>query len=585
MMKRMLSLIMAMVLLLPLLPVRAQAKTGGKLIAITFDDGPSSKYTAQLLDGLKERGVPVTFFMLGEMAKSNRKLVKRAYEEGHEIACHSWDHPDLTECTPEELKKQLQDTLQELERACGAGADFLLRPPYGSTNESLLAAVDMPIVHWNLDSLDWSLRNEKKVRNKIVSEATDGAIILCHDIHKTTIPAALAAIDDLMAEGYEFVTVSELFRRRGRELKLDKVNYYSKKNGVDYGPIPAPVISVTGDPKGTNTVTITCSDKNVPIYYTLDGSYPNQTAKQYTGPFQVPQGTTVTAVAAYKLNGSRSQLTVKKADAIQIVAPDITVTDSGHVVLSTPTVNARILYTVDGSKPGSNGQTYAAPLDIAGGLLLRAVTVHEKGTSAETKAYITADGIIYYDMQAGDWFYDAMDWAHREGILNGTAPGTMAPAGVVSRGMLVTLLYRFSGDSLGEKWKQTNEFQDVNRNYYYAEAIEWASRNGIVNGYSELAFGPDDPVTRQQMCKILASYLDWAQMPLKEGVSCRGQFADYDEIAPWALESVEKMVSAGLIQGDGKNLNPNDGANRAQVCVLLQRIRDYMDLYQSAMPE
>ena len=277
-MKRILSLMLAFLLvvtLFPALPIQAEAKTGGKLIAITFDDGPSSRYTEQLLDGLAERGVKATFFMLGEMAKSNRDIVLRAYEEGHEIACHTWDHPNLTKCSDSEVKKQIEDTLEELDRACGDEADYLVRPPYGSTNSRVRAAIDNPLIYWSVDSEDWSLLNTEKVRKKIVAESYDGCIILCHDIHKTTIPAALQAIDDLMDLGYEFVTVSELYRRRGRELEDHVLHYSSKKNGIDYGPIPAPAISVEGDPQGVNTVTITCSDTQVPLYYTLDGSYPN----------------------------------------------------------------------------------------------------------------------------------------------------------------------------------------------------------------------------------------------------------------------------------------------------------------------
>ena len=145
-MKRFLSLLLAVVLVLTLLPalsLRAEAKTGGKLIALTFDDGPSSKYTKQLLDGLKERGVPVTFFMLGEKAANNRKLVKRAYEEGHEIACHTWDHPNLNNCSESKIKKQMEDTYEELDRACGDEADYLVRPPYGNANP-LLAS--LPVI-------------------------------------------------------------------------------------------------------------------------------------------------------------------------------------------------------------------------------------------------------------------------------------------------------------------------------------------------------------------------------------------------------------------------------------------------------
>ncbi len=584
-MKRILSLLLAFVLAAALLPVRAQAKTGGKLIALTFDDGPSSKYTAQLLDGLKERGVPVTFFILGEMAEDNRKLVKRAYEEGHEIACHTWDHPRLTECSESKIKKQIEDTFEELDRACGNEADYLVRPPYGSTNQKVRDAIDAPLIYWSVDSEDWSLLNTTKVRKKIVADSYDGCIILCHDIHKTTIPAALGAIDDLMDLGYEFVTVSELYRRRGRELENHKLHYNSKNNGIDYGPIPAPSITVTGDASGTNTVTITCSDGDVPLYYTTDGSYPNQDAKRYTGPFRVPRGTRITAVAAWKLNGSRSALAKKTANAIRIAAPAITLDDYGAVVMTTPTVDSEIRFTVDNTKPTADSLLYTGPEFIAGGCFLRAVTVHEAGTSAETKAYLSEDGDLYYDMYGGQWFYDAMDWAHRMGILNGTAPYTMDPAGTVTRGMLVTLLYRFSGDSLGDGWERTNGFADVNQSYYYAEAIEWAYRNKIVDGYGADAFGPDDLVTRQQMCKIVAAFLTWLETPLAPGESCADAFADYDELADWAVESVNAMVSAGLIQGDGTNLNPNDGTNRAQFCVVLVRLVDYIDNYAPVEPE
>ena len=587
-MKRMLSLLLAVVLVLTLIPgvpLRAEAKTGGRLVALTFDDGPSNKYTVQLLEGLKSRGVPVTFFMLGERAAVNRSIVKQAYEDGHEIACHSWDHPNLTSCSESEIKKQMEDTFEVLDLSCGDEADYLVRPPYGSTNEKVRAAIDAPLIYWSVDSEDWSLLNTEKVRKKIVADTYDGCIILCHDIHKTTIPAALQAIDELMDLGYEFVTVSELYRRRGRELEDHKLHYNSNKNGVDYGPIPAPSISVTGDAKGVNTVTLSCKDKNVPLYYTLDGSYPNQNAKRYTGPFTVPYGTTVTAVAAYKLNGSRSGLTVKKAEAIRIVEPTITLDGDGAVVMTTPTVGAKICFTVDDTKPTADSLLYTCPEQIGGGCFLRAVTVHEKGVSAETKVYLSEDGELYYDIYEGQWFYDAMHWAHVSGILNGTAPYVMSPSGGVTRGMLVTLLYRFSGDSLGKGWERTNRFADVNQSVYYAEAIEWAYRNQIVDGYGPSAFGPDDSVTRQQMCKIVASYLTWNQTPLAAGESCEGVFADYADIAPWAMESLEAMVSAGLIQGDGTNMNPNDGANRAQFCVLLSRLADYIENYVPVEPD
>ena len=587
-MKRILSFVLALVMvltLLPTLPRRVEAATGGKLVALTFDDGPSSVYTPQLLDGLKERGIPVTFFMLGERAADNRGLVRRAYEEGHEIASHTWDHPDLIECTDREIKKQIEDSFKELDRACGEGTEYLVRPPYGSTNQQVRDAIDAPLIYWSVDSEDWSLLDVTKVRKKIVEDTYDGAIILCHDIHKTTIPAALGAIDDLKAKGYEFVTVSELFRRRGRELQDHKLHYNSNKNDIDYGPIPAPKITFSGDPKGVNTVTISCSDSKVPLYYTLDGSYPNQEAKRYTGPFTVPYGTNVTAVAAYKLNGSRSALTVKTADQVQVVAPTITLDERGNVVMTTPTVDSKICFTVDNTKPSGDSLLYTGPESIVGGCYLRAVTIHAKGTSAEAKAYLSEYGDLYYDMHAGQWFYDAMDSAYRSGILNGIAPYTMDPEGVVTRGMLVTLLQRFSGDYLEPGWEKTNGFEDVAQGKYYAEAVEWAFRNQIVNGYDPETFGPENLVTRQEMCKIFAYYLSWKGMPLRPGESCEGRFGDYDQVADWALESVEAMVSAGLILGSDGDIKPEDSSLRCQICVVLSRVADYMENYVPEEPE
>ena len=581
-MKRILSLLLAVALVLTLLPVmtpRVEAKTGGKLVALTFDDGPSSKYTNQLLDGLKARGIPVTFFVLGENAARNRSIIRRAYEEGHEIACHTWNHTKLTNCSESEIKKQIEDTFEELDRACGNEADYLVRPPYGSTNQMVRNAIDAPLIYWSVDSEDWSLLNTEKVRQKIVADAYDGSIIICHDIHKTSIPAALQAIDELVGMGYEFVTVSELFRRRGRELEDHRLHYNSNKNGVDYGPVPAPNISVTGDANGVNTVTITCTDKKVPLYYTLDGSYPNQNAKRYTGSFTVPYGTKVTAVAAWKLNGSRSPLTVRTADKVKLVAPTITLNSSGKVVMTTPTVNGKIYYTVDNTRPGSSSLRYDGPKSLTGGRFLRAVTIHEQGISAETRVYLSKEGNLYYDMHGGQWFYDAMDWCYQSGILKGVAPYTMDPNGIVTRGMLVTLLYRFSDDSLGKGWKRTNTFKDVKQTSYYAEAIEWAYRNQLVDGYGPNAFGPEDAVTRQQMCKIVAAFLTWKNTPLHHAGSYADTFADYNKIAPWAVESVDGMVAAGLIIGDGENLNPNAGTTRAQFCVVMTRLVDYIENY------
>ncbi len=582
-MKRILSFLLAAVLLLSLLPAmtgRAEAATGDKLVALTFDDGPSGWYTEQLLNGLAERGVPATFFMLGYMAEDNPDVVRRAYEEGHEIACHSWDHPDLTGLNDSKVREQMEKTYAVLDEACGQGTKYLVRPPYGSTNGRVRSAIDAPLIYWSVDSRDWELRNSAKVRDRICADAYDGCIILCHDIHKTTIPAALEVIDILQARGYEFVTVSELYRRRGRALEDHVLHYNSNRNGVDYGPIQAPKIAIRYNGNGTFTVTMANADGNVPIYYTLDGSYPNQEAIAYTGPFTVDYFTEITAVAAYNLNGSRSGLTVLTAEDYPCLAPTMGLDSAGRLVLHTGTPGAEIHYTLDNTDP-AGGRRYSGPVEIPGGSYVRSVAEHpDAGVSAATGTWYYSDhGQLYADMYPEQWFYDAMERVHLMGILNGTAAYTMSPDATLTRAMLVTLLHRASGESLGSHWDRTNAFADVGQDAYYAEAVEWAWRHGIVNGYSDTAFGPNDPVTREQMCKIVAGYLRHMDMPLLPGRDCLDVFDDRDAVSQWALESVAALVKVGMIRGTGTSIDPDAKASRAQFCTLLCRVLDYAEGY------
>lgn len=306
-MKKFLRISALLLTLVNITTIHAKADSH-KLAALTFDDGPHAVYTAELLDGLKERGVNVTFFFLGQCAAENPELVRRAYEEGHEIGSHTWSHPDLKKLSDEKIRSQL-DRCRNLFSDLLGEERFLVRPPYGSTDRRVRAAMDAVGVFWSVDTLDWKLKDEEQVYQNIVTEARDGSIILCHDIHKTTIPAALRAVDELRREGYEFVTVSELMRRRGVEPVKGKL-YSSCGPGVlDPGPIPEPVISLETLGEGRGTVTIT---SDVPVYYTTDGSCPDGRSQRYTGPFFVEDGTEVRAVAAWKLNGSRSAVSVAR---------------------------------------------------------------------------------------------------------------------------------------------------------------------------------------------------------------------------------------------------------------------------------
>ncbi|HBA48813.1 MAG TPA: peptidoglycan N-acetylglucosamine deacetylase [Lachnospiraceae bacterium] len=178
-------------------------------IAITFDDGPHPRYTEQLLDGLKERGVVATFFVTGEHAELHPEVIERMKEEGHLVGNHTYSHIQLTKNNREAFKKELIKTNEILKGITGEEVQYV-RPPYGSWDKSFEKELNMFPVLWTVDTLDWSSRNVGCITEKIVSKTGENDIILMHDYYETSVTAALKAIDKLLEEGYTFVTVEEI---------------------------------------------------------------------------------------------------------------------------------------------------------------------------------------------------------------------------------------------------------------------------------------------------------------------------------------------------------------------------------------
>ncbi len=181
----------------------------GKQIALTFDDGPHPSYTEKLLDGLKERGVVVTFFVTGEHAKLHPDIIKRAYEEGHLIGNHTYSHLQLRKNNLEEFKQELVETSEIIEGITGEEVLYV-RPPYGSWEKSIEKELNMFPVMWTIDPLDWCSKSVDSIVNRIVGSVKENSIILMHDYFGTSVTAALRAVDELMEEGYQFVTVDEI---------------------------------------------------------------------------------------------------------------------------------------------------------------------------------------------------------------------------------------------------------------------------------------------------------------------------------------------------------------------------------------
>lgn len=178
-------------------------------IALTFDDGPHPYYTEQLLDGLKERNVCVTFFVTGEHAKLHPDIIKRMSEEGHLIGNHTYSHMQLRSGAVDAFKEELIKTNEVISEITGEEVIFV-RPPYGTWKKSLEAELNMFPVLWTIDPLDWCSSDADCIARKILAKAKENAIILMHDSYAPTVTATFRVIDELQKQGYEFVTVDEI---------------------------------------------------------------------------------------------------------------------------------------------------------------------------------------------------------------------------------------------------------------------------------------------------------------------------------------------------------------------------------------
>src|SRR5436190_945335 len=185
----------------------------GPYVAMTFDDGPSAKLTPKLLDLLAAHHIKATFFLIGQNVAENPDIVTREVREGHEVANHSWSHPNLAKMSDDGVRDQLHKTEDAIRRASG-NRPTLLRPPYGSITVRQKKWINQEfgykIVLWDVDPLDWRRPGPNVVCNRIIKMARAGSIILAHEIHPVTIEAMPCVLIQFEAMGFKFVTVAEL---------------------------------------------------------------------------------------------------------------------------------------------------------------------------------------------------------------------------------------------------------------------------------------------------------------------------------------------------------------------------------------
>lgn len=201
------------------LPVNAAAPT----VALTFDDGPSGRFTRALLDGLAERNVKATFFLCGYRIRQYPGLPEKMLAAGHELGCHGYTHDSMEAMSRRDIAGEIQATLDLMPENAKI---TLLRPPGGCWGEGLrqVAKVKkMPILQWSVDPQDWAIHDASVVKARVLKEVRDGDVILLHDMSDSSVKAALAIVDALTARGYRFATVSGLAALRGTKLEPGKI--------------------------------------------------------------------------------------------------------------------------------------------------------------------------------------------------------------------------------------------------------------------------------------------------------------------------------------------------------------------------
>lgn len=197
-----------------------------RMIALTFDDGPNYN-TSKIIDVLNKYDIKATFFVLGNRAINNKDILRKMVDSGMEIGNHTYNHLLLTKYDENKIRSEIEDTSEVIYNATKKRPK-LLRPSYGSVNNKIKKVANMPIIIWDIDTLDWKYHNSKRITSRVVNKVRDGDIILMHDIYSASLNALSNIIPILQDNGYEFVTIDELFYYKGISLENGKIYGYAR---------------------------------------------------------------------------------------------------------------------------------------------------------------------------------------------------------------------------------------------------------------------------------------------------------------------------------------------------------------------
>ena len=198
------------------LPVKGAGDV--KYVALTFDDGPSGRFTRQLLKGLAARDVQATFLLCGYRMEQYPELTEQIHAAGHEIGCHGYSHSNMQPMSRRDIAGEIEKMQRLLPEGC---AMAFLRPPGGCCSDNVrqvAKARGLAILSWSVDPRDWATHDSRAVAQTVVERVKDGDVILLHDMTDSSVKAALDIVDNLKGRGFRFVTASRLAVLRGRNL-------------------------------------------------------------------------------------------------------------------------------------------------------------------------------------------------------------------------------------------------------------------------------------------------------------------------------------------------------------------------------
>ena len=227
--------ILALLLCLAFLPLGVRAEEE-KYVALTFDDGPSGRFTRALLDGLYDRGAKATFFLCGYRMKDYPDITQRIFEEGHEIGCHGYSHKAMDTMSRRDIAAEIMGMTELLPEGCVVRC---LRPPCGFCSDGIRQVAEarqLALLSWSVDPKDWEIHDAAAIEKAVLDNVKDGDIVLLHDMSTASVTAALAIVDALMEQGYHIVTVSQLARARNTRLKPGQIyRSFSAKDNITPG--------------------------------------------------------------------------------------------------------------------------------------------------------------------------------------------------------------------------------------------------------------------------------------------------------------------------------------------------------------